>query len=59
MSNFQLHVFPIRKSILLFMLHISVLCGLVVYTYMYICSRSSNDHTILNILVLPGMNASY
>jgi hypothetical protein len=31
MSNFQLHVFSIKKSILLFMLRISVLCSLVVY----------------------------
>jgi hypothetical protein len=59
MSNFQLHVFSIRKPILLSVLHISVLCGLIVYTYMYICSGSGNDHKILNILVLPGMNVSY
>jgi hypothetical protein len=59
MSNFQLHVFSIKKSKLFFMLHISVLCGLVVYSYMYICSGSGNDCKILNILVLPGMQASY
>jgi hypothetical protein len=47
MSNFQLHVFSIKKSKLFFMLHILVLRGLVVYTYMYICSGSSNDCKIL------------